>query len=178
MSKNEVTLAKIYEQADGERAAGNIAAANNHEAKAAKFAKKHDLPQRQQSAVAEEKREFEEWLDRQPDSMQVIVWVQEPGMKRLVQRIKPMGAVRSEIKRLPGCLARPLPPPKPFRGTSPDGHNPLPPPMSNEALAQLRARAKSGTGYADGDFTPHATEDRGRPYVAEGKRWWHGLFFD
>lgn len=44
--KNEDRLAKIYKQADGERAVGNTAAADNFEAKAAAFAEEHNLPLR------------------------------------------------------------------------------------------------------------------------------------
>lgn len=171
MANNEAKLAKIYEQADGERAAGNIAAAENHEAKAEKFAKQHALPQRHKSAVAEEKREFDAWLDRLSDSEQVILRILEPGMTRTTDRVFSMKDARPMLKRGSGFFVRlangQLPPPsKAFiahlraHGT-PDGHKPLPQPMTPAQLDELRQR---GPTAEQSHFTPHETDDRGSPY--------------
>jgi hypothetical protein len=200
MKKIEETIAKILEQAASERKLGHIEAANNHEDHADNLRLKYKLKpsaQKKLSAAeiaAEDKREFDAWLDKQPGSTQVIVWSTLPGLSRRVQRLEAMGAVRSKIKcdsRLFVSLANgTMPPPsKSFRdhikkyGTG-DGHNPLPPPMTNEQLAKLREQGRSGTVPAEqSGFTAHEVDDRGKPYAVESERrknrpWWHGIFFD
>jgi hypothetical protein len=187
MKKIEETIAKILEQAASERKLGHIEAAKNHEDHAENLRLKYKLKPAAQKKLstaeiaAEDKREFDAWLDKQPDSMQVSVWVKEPGLLRPVQRLKTMGAVREMIKNAPRCLVSPTPPPSSSfiahirkYGTG-DGRNPLPPAMTPTQLDELRRRGP----LQDSNFTPHETDDRGKPYKQqEARPWWHGLFFD
>jgi hypothetical protein len=183
MTTIEAKVAKILEQAAGERALGNISAAKSHEEQAANLRRKYNLKPSVAEIQSEEQSEFFAWLDRLPDVQQVNVWTTVPGLNRPVQRAMPLSVARQQIKS--GAVvwaANNISPPasKAFiahlraHGT-PDGHKPLPQPMTPAQLDELRQR---GPTAEQSHFTPHETDDRGAPYnkPSEGGKLWLSKF--